>query len=131
MCPIDDTLTFPPVGANRVLQLHEDVLVLTLRLGRFNVRRVLVDPSSSIDLLQMSAYKQMDYSPFALESLRCLLFRFNGATMTFLGDVVLPVQVGPVTLNVQFSVVDDLSPYNAIMGRAWLHKMKVIPSTYH
>ncbi|RVW58417.1 hypothetical protein CK203_109029 [Vitis vinifera] len=114
------------VGANRVLQLHEDVLVLTLRLGRFNVRRVLVDPSSSIDLLQMSAYKQMDYSPFALESLRCLLFRFNGATMTFLGDVVLPVQVGPVTLNVQFSVVDDLSPYNAIMGRAWLHKMKEV-----
>ncbi|KAL6322062.1 hypothetical protein AAG906_003462 [Vitis piasezkii] len=36
-----------------------------------------------------------------------------------------------VTLNVRSSVVDDLSPYNAIMGRAWLHKMKVIPSTYH
>ena len=51
--------------------------------------------------------------------------------MTSLGDVVLPVQVGPITLNVQFSMVDDLSPYNAIMGHAWLHRMKVIPSTYH
>ena len=28
-------------------------------------------------------------------------------------------------------MVDDLFPYNAIMGRAWLHKMKVIPFTYH
>ena len=56
---------------------------------------------------------------------------FNGATKPSLSDVVLPVQAGPITLNVQFSVVDDLSSYNAIMGRAWLHIMKVVPSTYH
>ncbi|RVX21074.1 hypothetical protein CK203_002136 [Vitis vinifera] len=86
---------------------------------------------SSTDLLQMSAYKQMGYSPSTLENLRCLLSEFNGATTTSLGDVVFPVQASPITLNVQFSMVDDLSPYNAIMGRAWLHKMKVIPYTYH
>ena len=49
--------------------------------------------------------------------------------MTSLGDVVLLVQAGPITLNVRFSVVEDLSPFNAIMGREWLHSMKVIPST--
>lgn len=27
--------------------------------------------------------------------------------------------------------MEDLSPYNAIMGQVWLHKMKVIPFTYH
>ncbi|RVW75680.1 hypothetical protein CK203_055234 [Vitis vinifera] len=41
------------------------------------------------------------------------------------------VQVGPIILNVQFSVVEDLSPFNAILRRTWLHYMKVIPSTYH
>ncbi|RVW19399.1 hypothetical protein CK203_117079 [Vitis vinifera] len=95
------------------------------------MRRLLVDPGSSVDLFKMSAYKKMSYSPSALENLRCLLSRFNGATMTSLSDVVLPVQVGPVTLNIQFLMVDDLSPYNPIMRRAWLRKMKVIPSTYH
>ena len=55
--PIDGTITFPSVGANRVLQLHEDALVPTLRVGGFNVRRVLVDPGSSANLLQMSAYR--------------------------------------------------------------------------
>ena len=44
---------------------------------------------------------------------------------------MLLVQVGPVTFNVQFSVVEDLSPFNAILGRTWLHYMKAIPSTYH
>ena len=24
-----------------------------------------------------------------------------------------------------------MGPYNAIMGRAWLHSMKIVPSTYH
>ena len=55
--PINDTVTFPLVGANRVLQPHEDALVLTLRVGGFDVRRVLVNLGSSVDLLQMSAYK--------------------------------------------------------------------------
>ena len=66
-----------------------------------------------------------------LENLGRILFGFNGAATTSLGDIVLSVQAGPVTLNVQFSVVQDLSPFNAILGRTWLHYMKVIPSTYH
>lgn len=48
-----------------------------------------------------------------------------------MSDVVIPIQVSLVTLNVHFSVVEDLSPYDAIMRQVWLHKMKVIPSTYH
>ena len=88
---------------------------MTLGVGEFDMRRLLVDPGSLVDLLQMSDYKKMSYSPSALENLRCLLSRFNGVTMTSLSDVVLPVQVGPVTLNIQFPMVDDLSPYNPIM----------------
>lgn len=95
------------------------------------MRKVLVDSGSLVDLLQMSTYKQMGYSPSALENPWHLLSKFNGATTPSLGDVVLPVQAGLITLNIQFSVVNDLSPCNANMGHAWLHRMKVIPSTYH
>ncbi|RVW17603.1 hypothetical protein CK203_096712 [Vitis vinifera] len=28
-------------------------------------------------------------------------------------------------------VVQELSPFNVILGRTWLHYMKAIPSTYH
>ena len=96
--PIDGIVIFPPIDAKWVLQLHEDALVLTLGVGGFDVRRVLVDSSSSTDLLQMSGHKQMSYSPSALKNLGHLLFEFNGAT-TSLGDM-LPVQAGLVTLNV-------------------------------
>lgn len=79
----------------------------------------------------MLAYRQMGYSPSTLENLGRLLFGFNGATTTSLCDVVLIVQAGPVTLSMWLSMVNDWSPYNAIIGHAWLHKMKFIPSMYH
>ena len=72
----------------------------------------------------------MDYSLSALENLGQLLSRFNGATTTSQGDIVFPVRASSITLNIQFSVVEDLSHFNAIMGCAWLHRMKVVPSTY-
>ena len=131
MRPTGDIVTFSLVGANQVLQPYEDALALTLGVGKFDVRRVLVDQGSSIDLLQILVFKKMGYSPSALKHPGHLLFGFNGATTSSLGDVVLPVQASPVILNIQFSMVDDLSPYNAIMGHAWLHRMKTILATYH
>ena len=79
----------------------------------------------------MLAYKQMDHLTSTLKNPGRLLFGFNGDTTTSLGDVMLPIQADLVTLSMRCLVVDDLSPYNAIMGRAWLHKMKFIPYTYH
>ena len=118
MRPVDDTITFLPIYLNRVLQPHEEALILKLGVDEFDLLRILVDPGSSTDLLQMLAYRQMGYSPSALENPGRLLSGFNGATTTSLGNVVLPVQANPITLSMQFSMVDDLSPYNAIMGCA-------------
>ncbi|RVW20504.1 Transposon Ty3-I Gag-Pol polyprotein [Vitis vinifera] len=73
----------------------------------------------------------MSFIPSSLENPGRTLSGFNDSSTTSLGDVILPVQVGPVILNVLFSVVEDLSPFNAILGRTWLHGMKAIPSTYH
>ena len=95
------------------------------------MRRILVDPGSSADLLQASVIKQMGLELSGIENPGRILSGFNGAATTSLGDVVLPVQAGPVILNIQFSIVEDLSPFNAILGRTWLHYMKAIPSTYH
>ena len=47
-----------------------------------------------------------------------ILFGFNGATTLTLGDIALPVRAGPVTQQVLFSIVEDLGPYNVIVGRA-------------
>ncbi|XP_034678338.1 uncharacterized protein LOC117908746 [Vitis riparia] len=129
--PIDGTIIFPPVDPTRILRPHRDALILSLGIDKFDVRRVLIDPGSSADLVQASVISHMGHNLVGLENPGRILSGFNGASTTSLGDIVLPVQAGPVTLNVQFSVVQDLSPFNVILGRTWLHCMKAIPSTYH
>ena len=93
--------------------------------------RVLVYPGSAVDMLQLPAFKKMNISLDRLSSASRILFGFNGATTATMGDITLPVIAGSVVQQVLFSVVEDLCPYNAIVGRAWLHAMKVMPSTYH
>ena len=73
----------------------------------------------------------MKLSSNMLNSARRILSGFNGATTTTLGDFVLSVKAKLVTRWGLFSIVEDLGPYNAIMGRTWMHSMKVVPSTYH
>ena len=51
--PIDGPISFPPVNPNRVIMAHYDALVLTLFINGFDVQRVLVDPGSEADLLQL------------------------------------------------------------------------------
>ena len=108
---------------------HYDALVLTLCISGFDVHKVLMDPGSAADLLQLPTFNQMNLSLGMLNLAGRILYGLNDATTTTLGDVTLFVQVGPVTQQVLFSFVKDLGPYNAIIGRTWLHSMKIVPST--
>ena len=78
------------------------------------MKRILVNLGSSADLLQVADVKQMGFIPSSLENLGRILSGFNDFSTTSLGDVTLLVQAGPVILNVLFSVVENLSPFNAI-----------------
>ena len=114
--PIDGPISFPPVNPNRVIVLHYDSLVLILCINGFYVHKVLVDPGSVADLLQLPAFMQMKISLYMLNLAWRILSSFNGATIVTLGDVALFVKAGPITQQIFFSIVEDLGPYNAIVG---------------
>nr|CAN67948.1 hypothetical protein VITISV_002484 [Vitis vinifera] len=66
--PIDGTIIFPPIDPKRILQPHRDALILSLEMGDFDVRRILVDPGSSADLLQASVISHMGRNLTGLEN---------------------------------------------------------------
>ena len=129
--PVDGLISFPPINLIRVITPHYDALVLTICINSFDVHRVLVDPGSAADLLHLPAFKQMRVPIDHLHSTGRVLSGFNGATTLSVGDITFLVKAGPVTQQVLISMVEDLGPYNVILGRAWLHAMKAVPSTYH
>ena len=73
----------------------------------------------------------MRLSTVYLKEANVPLVGFTGKVTIPLGKVVLPVRAGSVSKMIEFLVVDIDSPYQAILGRGWLHVMKVVPSTYH
>ena len=128
--PIDGPISFPPINPTRVITPHYDALILTLCINNFDVHRILIDPGSAAELLHLPTFMHMKVPPRHLNSAGRILPRFNGSTTLTVGDIAISVKAGPVTQHVLFSVVED-GPYNAIVGRTWLHAMKAIPSTYH
>ena len=95
--PIDSPISFLPINSNRIIVPHYDALVLTLCINDFDVHKVLVDPGSAADLLQLPTFKQMKLSIGVVNSVGRILSGFNGVTTVTLGDVTLLVKVGSVT----------------------------------
>ena len=93
---IDGPISFPLINPFRVITPHHDALVLTLCINDFDVHRVLVDLSSTTDLLQMPAFRQMNISFDRLISARKILSGFNGVTIVTMGDSALPVKARSV-----------------------------------
>ena len=124
--PVDGPISFPPINPTQAITPHHDALVLTVCIDGFDVHRVLIDPGSAADLLHLPAF-----TANRLCSAGRVLSGFNGATTLSIGDIAFSVKAGPVTQTVLFSVVEYFGPYNAILGRTWLHAMKAVPSTYH
>uniref|UniRef100_A0A2N9GNE9 Uncharacterized protein n=1 Tax=Fagus sylvatica TaxID=28930 RepID=A0A2N9GNE9_FAGSY len=110
---------------------HNNPLVVTLRIGNYDVQRVLIDQGSFTEVMYEDLYGKLGLVEAELTDFITPIFGFSGEPVVPLGKIVLPVLTGPVNLQTEFIVVRASSPYNAIMGRDWLHRMKAVPSTLH
>ena len=96
LLPIDDPISFPPINPSKVITPHHDALVLTLCIDNFDVHRVLVDPGSTAEMLQLPAFRQMSIPFERLNLAGRIMSDFNGATTITIGDITLPMKVGPL-----------------------------------
>jgi len=104
---------------------YDDALVVSIRVGDYNMIWVLVDNESSADILYYLAFQQMRIDRERLVSTNVPLIRFRGTKVYPLGAVMLPITVDDypqqITKDVIFLVVDCSSAYNAIIGRPTLN----------
>ena len=59
---IDGPIFFLSINLNRVIMHYYNALVLTFCINDFDVHKVLVDPGSIVDLLQLQAFGRMKIS---------------------------------------------------------------------
>uniref|UniRef100_A0A2N9HSY3 RNase H type-1 domain-containing protein n=1 Tax=Fagus sylvatica TaxID=28930 RepID=A0A2N9HSY3_FAGSY len=110
---------------------HSDALVVTMQIGDYEVKRILIDPGSSAEIMYDSLFKGLGLEHKDLDRKVDPLYGFSGESVMPVGRVTVKVHAGTVSSPTDFWVLNSYSPYNAILGRPWLHKMKAVPSTLH
>ena len=113
------------------IQPHDDALVVTLRIGVYDVKRVMIDQDSAVDIMYPDLYKELGLKLEDLATYSSPLVSFEGRMVALKGHIRLPVQTTMDVVEVDFIVVDVFSPYTAIMGRPWLHILGAISSILH
>lgn len=119
-----------------IIEGHQDALVITTRIGTNNVKKVLIDNGSSVDILYYSAYSRMDLGDRKLDNSRSNpMYGFTGNEVKVIGTIDLPVLFGSPPCQswqiVKFLVINTTSSYNAILGRTTIAALKTITSITH
>ncbi|XP_020409527.1 uncharacterized protein LOC109946393 [Prunus persica] len=109
---------------------HNESLVICIQIEQAVIERVHVDEGSAANILQLSVIQQMGLEP-KISKLARSLTGFNGATSITVGQIDLDVHSPPVVCSQTFMVIDEISPYNGILGRPWISKIEAITSALH
>ena len=105
--------------------------MVTLRIGGYDVKRVMVDQGSAAEIMYPDLYKGLSLKPENLTTYSSPLIGFEGKMVVPNGQIRLLVQASTDVVEVDFIVVDAFSPYTAIMGRPWLHSLGTVSSTLY
>ena len=125
------TFSFSNEGKIGTYQPHDDALVVTLNIGGYDVKRVLVDQGSEAEIMYLDLYNGLNMKFEDLVNYDSPLVGFDRKKVIPKGLIKLPVQTRSEVVEVNFIVMDAHSPYTAILARSWLHAMGVVSSTLH
>jgi len=115
---------------------HNDALVVTIYIRCCKVSKILVDGGSSVNnSLWPHSGSNGGYSWAGPEidhpQTPSLLYGFNGNEARSAGTVEFSICADPFNIITEFCILDVQSPYNAILGRPWIHIMRAVSSTHH
>nr|XP_016467893.1 PREDICTED: uncharacterized protein LOC107790482 [Nicotiana tabacum] len=113
-----------------ISQPHNDALVISILFNKVRVKRVLVDPGSSANIISSRVVDQLGMQDQIIPASR-VLNGFNIASETMKGEIILPVNVVGTIQDKKFHVIKGHMRYNALLRRPWIHNMKAVPSTLH
>nr|XP_023880435.1 uncharacterized protein LOC111992806 [Quercus suber] len=110
-------LSFSEEDKIGTIQPHDDALVITLWIGGYDVKRVMVDDGNRAEIMYLDLYKGLKLRLKDLMPYSSPLMSFDGKIVMPKGQIRLPVQTSPEIVEVDFIMVDTYSPYTAIMAR--------------
>ncbi|XP_027186278.1 uncharacterized protein [Cicer arietinum] len=120
----DDELPTEGRGHNKAL--HISVMCLD-----HIISRVVIDNGSSLNVISKSTLAKLPYDGTYMRPSPMVVRAFDGSRIEVMGEIDLPVQIGSVTFEITFHVMDIVPTYNCLLGKPWIHSTGVVLSTLH
>ncbi|XP_074562950.1 uncharacterized protein LOC141819598 [Curcuma longa] len=92
--PKSPVIFFGPQDLEGVEAPHDDALVIRATVANYDIGRVFVDTGSSVNVLFVNTFQQMDINEGSLTSLTTPLYGFTGNEVQPLGQITLPISLG-------------------------------------
>ena len=84
-------LSFLEEDKIRTIQPYNTALLITLRIGDYDVKRVMVDDGNAAEVMYPDLYKGLNLKPKDLMSYSSPLMRFDGKVVIPKGMIRLPI----------------------------------------
>ena len=88
---IQPVLGFSDEDKIGTIQPYDDVLVVTLRIGGYDVKRVMVDQGSGAEIMYPDLYKGLNLRPEDLTAYDSPLVSFDGKIIISKGQIRPPI----------------------------------------
>uniref|UniRef100_A0A2N9H505 Uncharacterized protein n=1 Tax=Fagus sylvatica TaxID=28930 RepID=A0A2N9H505_FAGSY len=85
----------------------------------------------ALNVCPLSTLEKLDIDPTRVRVNSMVVRAFDGTRREVLGEIDLPVEIGPQVYDINFQVLRIDSPYNLLLGRPWLHTAGAVPSSLH
>ena len=123
-------ITFSEEDVNLISYPHTDALVIEANIQSWRIGKILVDTSSSADIIFSDTFDKMGIDRSLLQPSDVPLMGFGGKRVNAIGKISLSVSFGDTanarTEHITFDVVEMPYPYQAILGRGAINKFEAI-----
>ncbi|KAL0661811.1 hypothetical protein Bca4012_098648 [Brassica carinata] len=109
---------------------HDDALVIALEVGGVALSKNFVDTGSAVNVISKETLRSLEQLAPKIRRVATPLASFEGRSILSRGVVLLTTKACDLKRKTEFTVVDLPMPFDAIVGRPWLHQMRAVPSVY-
>ncbi|XP_077230979.1 uncharacterized protein LOC143864044 [Tasmannia lanceolata] len=120
----DEDLT--PEGKN-----HTKSLRITVLCNKKKVPEVFVDNGSALNVCPLSTATALGFGPDNFIPSEQGILAYDGTRRDVIGTLVTEIEIGGEMFDVEFQVLDIKTSFFLLLGRPWLHRVGVVPSTVH
>ena len=100
-------------------------------IGSYEVSRIQVNPGFALSIMPRKIMQHLGIPTHQLNTTRTTIYGFNTNGKCPMGKIKLRCQIGDLKFEVTCYVINVDTSYNLLLGRPWIHRKAIVPSTLH